>query len=112
MDIYTSQYRYSGEDRLDITVKGQDPVGKLFAPTWDMVIGTKKGTLTKKEYTKQYIDIITNVLLTKQDVVRTVLNRPRITFVCFCPAGAFCHRYLLAHAFVSMGAVYKGEIIL
>lgn len=33
----TAQYRYSGNDRLDITVKGNDPIGKIFAPTWEMV---------------------------------------------------------------------------
>ena len=36
--VYTAQYRYSGLHRLDITVKGKDQVGRVFAPSWDMVI--------------------------------------------------------------------------
>jgi len=36
LTVYTAQYRYSGLDRLDITVKGQDPFGRVFAlhGTW------------------------------------------------------------------------------
>jgi len=37
MQLWTAQYRYPGPHRLDITVKGRDPIGKMFAPTWDMV---------------------------------------------------------------------------
>ena len=46
LKFYTAQYRYKGEDRMDITVKGQDPIGKMFAPTWAMVMGLKDGKLS------------------------------------------------------------------
>ncbi len=29
MRLYTAQYRYSGDDRLNITIKGKDPVLKV-----------------------------------------------------------------------------------
>ena len=29
MRLYTAQYKYAGDDRLDITVKGKDPMGRL-----------------------------------------------------------------------------------
>ena len=31
--LYTARYRYSGNDRFDITVKGKDPIGRIFAPS-------------------------------------------------------------------------------
>jgi hypothetical protein len=41
--LYTARYRYSGNDRLDITVKGKDPIGRIFAPSRKMVMGSKEG---------------------------------------------------------------------
>lgn len=49
MDIWTAQYQYPGPHRLDITVKGQDPIGRLFAPTWDMV-NTKDAILIEDNH--------------------------------------------------------------
>lgn len=39
LKIYTSQYRYSGKNRLDITVKSGN---KIFTPTWNIVVNSKK----------------------------------------------------------------------
>jgi len=99
--IYTAQYRYPGQDRLDITVKGNCPAGKLYAPTWDMVNRIKSGLLTEEGYTQEYYDLLirrwkkseTN----RQEMltfVKMITDRD-ITVVCFCPRGAFCHRHLL-----------------
>ena len=41
LKIYTAMYSYSSSDRLDITVQGKDPIGKIFAPTWGMVMEYK-----------------------------------------------------------------------
>jgi hypothetical protein len=123
--IYTAQYRYPGPDRLDITVKGKDPIGRAFAPTWDMVNGVKKGTLLKYEYEAIEVEKRTGVRPQSYEGIyyqmmnqswaacrqawTDVWNRPEVTFVCFCPADSFCHRYLLANLFVSMRAQYFGE---
>lgn len=100
MDLYTAQYRYVGEDRLDITVKGQDPIGKFLAPTWDMVLSLKRsipGTdeYTEQKYTEDYLRMLANTPPQHQWVWDLVLGHKSITLVCFCPSGAFCHRYLL-----------------
>jgi len=39
--IYTSRITYRGADRLDTTVKSGAGLGKLLAPTWDLVGGAK-----------------------------------------------------------------------
>jgi hypothetical protein len=96
--IYTGHYRYAGPDRTDITVKGQDPMGKLFAPSWDMVMGVKKGTMTEKMYISEYLKILRNVPFYAWEWLCSVEER---TFVCFCPEQAFCHRNILANYMLS-----------
>lgn len=116
MPLYTAQYRYSGDDRLDITVKGKDQEGMYFAPTWDMVNAYKNNLIDDSEYEEQYLTLINNRWLkdTKfKSVVVSLLKRIEnndITFVCFCPANTFCHRLLLAKWFQRNWTVaYKGE---
>jgi hypothetical protein len=119
--LYTAQYRYPGRDRLDITVKGNCPAGKLYAPTWDMVNGIKQGTMTKEEYEGAYY----NLLITRwkshgeemSQLVKIVQGDPMnnvpprdLTLVCFCPANTFCHRHLLVKFLQhNWGVEYGGE---
>lgn len=106
-DIYTSQYKYKGLDRLDITVKGQDPLGRWFAPTWDMVMGYKNGIISESEYKRLY----NNILVKIPTYIWTELTkRERITLVCFCKPNTFCHRVLLANYMNGTKFTYKGEI--
>jgi hypothetical protein len=101
--IYTAHYRYGGPDRVDITVKGQDPKWKEFAPTWDMVMGVKKGTMSEAEYIKRYVAILARVSVATWDAL---LKMEEATFVCFCNEHEFCHRNILVHHMVeSLGGV-------
>lgn len=104
MTLYTAQYRYQGQDRIDITVKGSHIVGKAFAPTWAMVDGYKKGSISAAEYEEQYYDLLTERWANDALDIRNVTDKlvtlfgpvgRDITVVCFCPAGKFCHRHLL-----------------
>lgn len=117
MDIYTAQYRYAGTDRLDITVKGQDPIGKLFAPTWPMVMGLKNGSMTEEQYTQMYHRKLNDLFTTSlwQDLInplwQDLIKVGRVTLVCFCPPNAFCHRVLLAQYLQGMNwGVYRAEL--
>jgi len=110
LKIHTAQYRYSGPNRLDITIKGQDPVGKVFAPTWDMVLAYKKGNLKKASYTLLYSKLMKKSRKENPEIWKKILKKKRITFVCFCKAGTFCHRVLLAEMFGKAGkGRYLGE---
>lgn len=106
--VYTGHYRYAGPDRLDITVKGQDPIGRVFAPTWSMVTLLKKGVMTQENYTAQYHRRMRESWKENKGIWQKVWDMDVVTFVCFCPSGAFCHRYLLADMFQRMGATYMG----
>jgi len=94
MKVWTAQYRYSGPDRLDITVKGKDPFGKLFAPTWEMVMGLKGGKITETDYRSEYISLLLERSREKINWA-DMISEDR-TLVCFCKPGAFCHRVILA----------------
>jgi uncharacterized protein YeaO (DUF488 family) len=107
LTVYTAQYRYSGNNRLDITVKGQDPIGKHFAPTWDMVMGYKNGSVSKKEYIVQYLNILKKV---DKSIWENILNRDEVVLVCFCSSKDFCHRKVLAKVLERKGAIYTGEV--
>lgn len=110
MDIYTAHYAYKGPDRMDITVKGDDPIGKMFAPTWDMVTGLKSGEFDEAGYEWRFSALM-NERYGSQGAY--MLNFAKAkgtkTLVCFCPPGAFCHRVIVAEGLERLGAVYKGE---
>lgn len=108
MDIYTASYHYSGPDRLDVTVKGNDPIGSLFAPTWDMVKGFKSGEIDEYGYEKRYRSLMNARYNVSKDAFKFAVSSQR-TLVCFCPPGAFCHRVILAEGLENLGATYKGE---
>jgi len=92
-NLYTAHYRYPGTDRLDITVKGQHEFGRLFAPTWDMVMAVKHhGIKAHQYYINEYDKILNNV---PSSVWQNLLDTDIITLVCFCRRQDFCHRNLL-----------------
>jgi hypothetical protein len=107
--LYTAQYRYSGRDRLDITVKGKDPAGKVYAPTWNMVMGVKRGIISEETYTDEYYRLLLDrwhnmpgfaaEISKLVEMVKGTGDMPArdVTLVCFCPAESFCHRYLLVN---------------
>ena len=112
MKLYTAQYKYAGDDRLDITVKGNDPVGKIFAPTWKMVMGTKSGNISWDDYKEMYRELMRESYRRSSHIWEEVLSRKQLTLVCFCKDGDLCHRYLLAEFLAKLGAEYIGERIL
>jgi hypothetical protein len=97
MILYTAQYRYAGEDRLDITVKGKDPIGKIFASTWKMVMASKQGKLSWEEYSTQYRQLMRKSYLDYRKQWNRILARQEVTL--FNPPRSW------ADLFLHMGAV-------
>lgn len=114
LTVYTSQYRYDGSYRTDITVKGAVPPWDVFAPTWAMVNAYLKGPRDKaaeRKYVIEYNDIIAKAFMYNYEALAALLNsNDTRVLVCFCKAGAFCHRVLLALYLESLGAKYNGEL--
>lgn len=96
--IYTSNYRYDGPNRIDITVKGNSKEWKPFAPTWNMVMGVKNGALSEQGYVEQYLRLIDKVPHVTWDAI---LKYDYVVFICFCPKDAFCHRNILTRYIIN-----------
>lgn len=114
MKVYTSNIRYTGENRLDITRKNNHFKGHHFAPTWKMIHMYKAHKLAWPDYVEQYMDLINHRLRTNPEtskIVAELLSKGEVTFMCFCRNPDKCHRTVLADMFVTMyGATYGGEI--
>jgi hypothetical protein len=105
--VYTSQYRYSGPRRLDITaIKGSD----LFAPPWELVKSYKNGNISDLEYEKIYHELMIHSYKNYREGWDRLLAADYTVLVCFCRAETFCHRLLLAEYLEKLGASYEGEI--
>jgi uncharacterized protein YeaO (DUF488 family) len=107
LNVYTSQYKYDKENKLDITVK----TGlRMFAPTYDMEKDHNSGKLIDEEYKKMYYECMRDSYKIYRDEWEWLLNQKTVVLVCFCKKDECCHRLYLADILVKLGAKYLGEI--
>lgn len=105
--VYTSQFRYSGPRRLDITARnGSD----LFKPPWELVMAYKNGNVSDIEYEKVYHTLMQDSYRNHKEAWNRLLSCDYTVLVCYCKAETFCHRLLLAEYLEKLGASYEGEI--
>ena len=109
LTVYTSTNRYRELDSLDVTVHGQDDIGKTFAPTWRMVNSYHEGRIDPVEFKSDYIDLIMERLEEDISAIEYLSNLHHVTLTCYCASGEFCHRIILAAVLEQFGAEYKGE---
>jgi uncharacterized protein YeaO (DUF488 family) len=127
LQIYTAQIKYTNlyeikqnKDTLDVTIKSGKDIkslkapdeiaGKVFAPSWGMVMGHKNLRLTDEQYTQMYYKLMRQNYKNNREEWEKLLAREKVVLLCYCYSGAFCHRYLLKDMLVKAGAEYKGEI--
>jgi ribA/ribD-fused uncharacterized protein len=114
LNIWTSQYRYSGRYRLDITVKGQDIVGKYFAPSWPMVNEYKARGVPTSDiddvYMRDFVTLMKSSIQRRADLWEALLSSDYVVLVCFCKEDAFCHRLIVAAILEMIGGKYHGEL--
>lgn len=123
LEIYTIQLskarhlladQYEGVTLIDTTVKSGI---KEFAPTWDMVAGSKNGSLSHEDYTEEYVGMMQRSKIANKDVWENYIPWDgKIALACYCRAGHFCHRHILKeiiiqrHNHLGHQAVDMGEI--
>jgi len=96
---------------IDITVKSAT-FGKPFAPTWGIVSGYRKGEISVEEYTEAYLQILEDSLAENGEFWNRMMNSgASIAFLCYCPAGDFCHRVLLAEFVQNLGKKMGVEVV-
>lgn len=114
LTIYTAQHQYKGPNRRDVTVKGNIPPWNVFAPTWGMVktyLNSSRDKRSEQIYTMEYDKIVLKAFMYNNKALTTLIHSNDIrVLVCFCKAGSFCHRVLLAKHLESLGANYHGEL--
>jgi uncharacterized protein YeaO (DUF488 family) len=93
--IQRAPIRRHGVEGVDITVKSALGPARDFAPTWDMVMGSKQGKLSWDEYTQQYYALLDDLESESWDWLYNRADRKVLTVLCYCPDGKKCHTYLL-----------------
>ncbi|MCK4787782.1 MAG: DUF488 family protein [Desulfobacteraceae bacterium] len=116
--VFTGQHGiYKGPKQLDITVRTTDPIGRLFAPTWEIVrpiINSRKYGLhinttwkdLENTYTAQYEALLLQKIgpAERQQIAELFQRDPFVVLMCYCKRHDFCHRNLVAQWFVRAGA--------
>lgn len=127
--LYTSRVAYAGRDRLDTTVKSGAGLGRLLAPTWELVGGIKHhetqghdprwlnfAPITREQYIDGYYYLLREHYKSNAAPFLELLRRETLTVCCYCKASAFCHRHLtvdiLAKIATAKGLPFKrgGEL--
>jgi hypothetical protein len=108
MIITTGQISRISRPYLDITVKSGQGLGRLLAPTWDMVMGIKKETLSEKAYTDQYLELLrTRYRRDKSGFLQLLAPESgELVLGCYCPPHAFCHRYIAIEVLQKIGQAH------
>lgn len=111
--VYTAQMSIDDLSAIDITVKSADtPIGKFFAPTWDMVNGVKAGTISEAQYTKLYEDLLRSRYAANAGLLKDFLwERRRVVFKCFCGARTFCHRHIAVEVLEKIGMKFGFTVV-
>ena len=92
--------RNNGFYVLDTTIKSGD---KRFAPSWAIVMRYKDDG-DEAAYTKVYVEMMRKSYQANTAAWLELLKQPKLALACYCRAGAFCHRILLADMLVKVGA--------
>lgn len=85
----------SGYLDVDVTVRTARGWARKMAPTWDMVMSHKFGDMTDAQYIWLYDKLLHERGLPVEEMTRVARGIDCITFLCYCPNGAFCHTHVL-----------------
>jgi uncharacterized protein YeaO (DUF488 family) len=116
LKVYTSRMVYAGDDALDVTRSGNDPMGVLFAPSWSLVqpyLNARQAGLETlalwRTYEVNYRREMAESFKTHPARWARLLERESVTLLCFCANADRCHRTVLASILEGMGAQRMGE---
>lgn len=137
LHVFTSRKWLRDPDLLDVTRVGGDPVGLAFAPSWALLADAKgfngHRPISSERYAELYIaemrvswglELVrpwshwtaeerlarARGVVCRREHWDGVRAHDRAVFGCYEVDPGACHRSLLAQIFVTLGAVYGGEI--
>ena len=86
---------------------------KELAPDWDFLMADKyssKDAVAEREYTIKYLYKLERLLDTDAEVLVSLLRHDDLVLMCYCPAGKFCHRHLLASKLQEVGMMFGIDV--
>ena len=121
LTISTSRIAYRGSDRIDCTIKTASTIeGKLFAPTWDMVMGVKKfhgdtrfpnvQPISSEEYDQRYYALLRDRYAKNKQVFIDLIHHESVVFCCYCSDPEHCHRRLSVDILSKIAAHHGIEV--
>ena len=118
IELYTVQIarwrlaQAKGVTLVDTTVKSAPKSGYGFlAPSWDIVMGVKRGEISEEEYTRVYLQMLDDSLAKHPEHWKGLLTLTKFAFACFCSSGKFCHRHLLYDYFQTYAKSQGVEVV-
>ena len=100
---HAAMWKKQGWSVIDATRKSAKKA-KTLAPSWDMIMGYKKGTMTEEEYTRRYAQIMKRSQQERRAAwENTLRDKEAFVILCYCREDEFCHRHLLAEEFRRFG---------
>lgn len=119
MNLYTIQMaswreaKRLGIPLYDITCKSGD---EIFAPERSDLYEHKAGRMSDEEYTRRYREKMLRTYNFYRPEWDRFIQKEVVALACYCPAGKFCHRYLLKdillklHMRLHLPCAYLGEV--
>ena len=96
--LYRGQVGRSEEEGVDVSQKSAGPIGRPFAPPWDLVMGSKRGEIDWSTYRSRYFQQLFHnqsapVFRLWEEGVRL---GGELAVLCYCPmSNSYCHTVLL-----------------
>jgi hypothetical protein len=89
----------AGQTVLNTTVKSGTGIGAVFAPTWELVMASKRGVISWQEYIDGYYDLMRTRYRHNKAAFIEALGHDELIVTCYCKDTStttrHCHRYLL-----------------
>jgi hypothetical protein len=97
-----------GQRALNTTVKSGTGLGAVFAPTWKMVMASKRDEITWEEYRSQYTALMRQRYRVNPSAFLEALSSAELIICCYCKdthaTTKHCHRYILVEILEKVAA--------
>lgn len=109
-----------GQRVLNTTVKSGRGLGAVFAPTWEIVMQSKRGEIGWQTYSEHYTELMRQRYRQYPEAFHEAVQSDALVLCCYCrdthTTSRHCHRYLLVDilqkvaAHHGIAAHYMGEL--
>lgn len=127
--VQSARISYGGPGRLDVSRQGNDPTGKVFAPSWEILRpalderkraqeAAKAGDAAEARriedamwsaYVPAYVKEMRASYKRHFGTWERVLSAQEVTLCCMCVSSWHCHRFVLSGLLGRLGARVLGE---